>query len=47
LQTNFPNLFLLIVGLVLILAITFMPDGIVGIAQQLWRRMRGGRRAPA
>jgi branched-chain amino acid transport system permease protein len=47
LQTRFPNLFLLIVGVVLILAITFMPNGILGIAQQGWRWIKGswlGRR---
>jgi len=47
LQTRFPNLFLLIVGMVLIVAITFMPNGILGVAQRAWRWLRGGRRAPA
>jgi branched-chain amino acid transport system permease protein len=37
LQTRFPNLFLLIVGMVLILAITFMPNGVLGLGQQTWR----------
>ena len=46
LQTRFPNLFLLIVGMVLILAIAFMPNGILGLAQHVWRKIRGGRRAP-
>jgi ABC-type branched-subunit amino acid transport system permease subunit len=47
LQTRFSNYFLLIVGLVLILAILFMPNGIVGLVQQIWRKIRGGRRASA
>ena len=47
LLTKFPDLYMLIFGLVLILAITFMPNGIFGLGQQIWRRMRGGRRAPA
>jgi branched-chain amino acid transport system permease protein len=46
LLTHFPDLFLLIFGVVLILAILFMPNGILGLAQQLWRTIRGGRRAP-
>ena len=47
LLTKFPDLYMLIFGLVLILAITFMPNGILGLGQQIWRKMRGGRRAPA
>jgi branched-chain amino acid transport system permease protein len=47
LLTRFPDLYMLIFGVVLILAITFMPNGILGLAQEAWRRMRGGRRAPA
>ena len=47
LLTKFPDLYMLIFGLVLILAITFMPNGILGLGQQVWRKMRGGRRAPA
>ena len=47
LLTRFPDLYMLIFGVVLIMAIVFMPNGILGLAQQAWRRMRGGRRAPA
>lgn len=47
LLTRFPDLYMLIFGVVLILAIVFMPAGILGLGQQLWRRMKGGRRAPA
>ena len=46
LVTTFPDLYMLIFGVVLILAILFMPNGIVGLAQQAWRAIRGGRRAP-
>ncbi len=47
LLTRFPDLYMLIFGAVLILAIVFMPNGIVGLAQMAWNKMRGGRRAPA
>ncbi len=47
LLTNFPDLYMLIFGVVLILAIVFMPNGIVGLAQLAWGKLRGGRRAPA
>jgi len=47
LLSTFPDLFMLIFGVVLILAIVFMPNGIIGLAQQVWQKIRGGRRAPA
>ena len=47
LLTRFPDLYMLIFGVVLILAIVFMPMGIMGLAQQVWLKIRGGRRAPA
>ena len=47
LLTRFPDLYMLIFGVVLILAIVFMPLGAVGLIQQVWRKIRGGRRAPA
>jgi branched-chain amino acid transport system permease protein len=47
LLTRIPDLYMLIFGVVLIVAIVFMPNGIVGLAMQIWRRIRGGRRAPA
>ncbi len=43
LLSNFPDLFMLIFGVVLIIAIVFMPNGIVGVLQQGWRRIRQGR----
>jgi branched-chain amino acid transport system permease protein len=47
LLTRFPDLYMLIFGVVLILAILFLPNGILGLIQQLWRKIRGGARAPA
>jgi branched-chain amino acid transport system permease protein len=47
LLTRFPDLYMLIFGVVLILAILFMPNGILGLAQDVWGKIRGGRRAPA
>jgi len=53
LLTRFPDLYMLIFGVVLILAITFMRNGIIGLAAAVWdkirgtRRERGGRSAPA
>jgi ABC-type branched-subunit amino acid transport system permease subunit len=38
---------MLIFGVVLIVAILFMPNGVLGLLQGLWRRIRGVRRAPA
>jgi branched-chain amino acid transport system permease protein len=47
LLTRFPDLYMVIFGAVLILAILFLPNGIFGLIQQLWRKIRGGARAPA
>ncbi|MHB0979335.1 MAG: branched-chain amino acid ABC transporter permease [Thermoleophilia bacterium] len=47
LLTRFPDLYMLIFGVVLILAILFMPNGVLGLAQRVWRKTRGGGRAPA
>jgi branched-chain amino acid transport system permease protein len=47
LLTRVPDAYMLIFGLVLIVAILFMPNGVLGLGQDLWRRIRGGRRAPA
>lgn len=50
LLTTFPELFMLIFGAVMILAILFLPNGVMGLIQQLWRRIRGrrgGANAPA
>lgn len=47
LLTRFPDLYMLIFGVVLIVAILFMPNGVLGLLQGIWRRIRGGRRASA
>jgi ABC-type branched-subunit amino acid transport system permease subunit len=38
---------MLLFGLVLIVAILFLPNGVLGLIQKLWRRIKGGARAPA
>ncbi|MCX8033601.1 MAG: branched-chain amino acid ABC transporter permease [Thermoleophilia bacterium] len=47
LLTRFPDLFMLLFGLIMVLAIAFLPNGVSGLAQQAWRKLRGGARAPA
>jgi branched-chain amino acid transport system permease protein len=44
LLTTFPELFMIIFGLVMIIAVLFLPNGIVGLVQQMWRVAR--RKAP-
>jgi branched-chain amino acid transport system permease protein len=43
--TKFPEVYMLIFGLVLIGAILYMPDGLVGLISKIWKRSSGGRRA--
>jgi len=47
LLTRFPDLFMLLFGLIMVLAIAFLPNGVSGLAQRTWRKLRGGARAPA
>jgi branched-chain amino acid transport system permease protein len=47
LLTAFPDLYMLLFGIVLILSMLFMPNGILGLGQMVWGKIRGGRRAPA
>jgi len=47
LLTSFPDLYMLLFGVVLILSMLFMPNGIVGLIKVIWGKIRGGRRAPA
>jgi branched-chain amino acid transport system permease protein len=47
LVTAAPNAFMLIFGAVLIISILFMPNGILGLAQQGWRWMRRRLSGPA
>jgi branched-chain amino acid transport system permease protein len=43
LQTSYPEWFMIIFGLVMIIAVLFLPNGIVGLAQQAWGKVRGLR----
>jgi len=47
LQTKFPEVYMLIFGAVLIATVLFMRDGLVGVVQKVWRRLRviGGQNA--
>jgi len=45
LQTKFPEVYMLIFGLVLIATVLFMRDGLVGLIQKGWRRVSGGQHA--
>lgn len=38
--TSFPELYMLIFGAILLVAITFMPNGLVGLIQNIYTRMR-------
>jgi len=43
--TRFPELYMLIFGVVLVVAILYLPNGLVGLIQRLWKRSTGGQRA--
>ncbi len=43
--TRFPELYMLIFGIVLVVAILYLPNGLVGLIQRLWKRSTGGQRA--
>jgi len=45
LLTKFPYYYMLIFGIVLIIAIIYLPDGLTGLVQRLWRRRLGGQHA--
>ena len=45
LQTKFSEIYMISFGVVLVLAILYMPDGLTGLIQKLWRRITGGKRA--
>ena len=45
LQTDYPHHYMLLFGLILIASILYLPNGLVGIIQKLWTRIRGGKRA--
>jgi branched-chain amino acid transport system permease protein len=39
--TRFPYHYMLIFGIIMVVAILYMPDGLVGLIQQLWKRTSG------
>jgi branched-chain amino acid transport system permease protein len=43
--TSFPYYYMLIFGVVLVAAILYMPKGLVGLVQKLWKRAVGGQHA--
>jgi len=45
LLTKFPYYYMLTFGIVLIAVIVYLPDGLVGLIQRLWRRRLGGQHA--
>jgi branched-chain amino acid transport system permease protein len=47
LMTTFPESNMLIFGIILIVAILYLPNGLVGLIQSIWKRITGARRAPA
>jgi branched-chain amino acid transport system permease protein len=47
LLTRFPYYYMLIFGIILIVTILYLPEGLVGLVQRLWRRISGGRHAHA
>jgi branched-chain amino acid transport system permease protein len=47
LLTRFPYHYMIIFGVMLLVAIMYLPEGITGLIKAGWRRMMGGKRAPA
>jgi branched-chain amino acid transport system permease protein len=45
LLTKFPYYYMLTFGIVLIVVIIYLPDGLTGLVQRLWRRRLGGQNA--
>jgi branched-chain amino acid transport system permease protein len=43
--TKLPELYMLIFGIVLVVAILYLPNGLVGLIQRLWKRSTGGQHA--
>jgi branched-chain amino acid transport system permease protein len=40
--TRFPYYYMLIFGIILLVAILYLPDGLVGLIGKSWRRLTGG-----
>ena len=47
LLTRFPYYYMLGFGIILIVTILYLPEGLVGLGQKSWRRISGGQRAHA
>jgi branched-chain amino acid transport system permease protein len=45
LLTKFPYYYMLVFGIILVLAILYLPNGLIGLVQKLWKRWSGGRHA--
>jgi branched-chain amino acid transport system permease protein len=43
--TRFPYHYMLIFGIIMVVAILYMPDGLVGLVQKLWKRISGTKYA--
>jgi len=43
--TRFPYHYMLIFGIIMVLAIVYLPDGVVGLLQNLWKRIAGRNHA--
>jgi branched-chain amino acid transport system permease protein len=43
--TRFPEIYMLIFGAILVVAILYLPDGLVGLIQKLWKRISGRKHA--
>jgi branched-chain amino acid transport system permease protein len=45
LVTRFPYYYMLIFGIIMLVAILYMPEGLVGLIQKLWKRISGTKHA--
>lgn len=45
--TRFPYYYMLIFGVVLIITVLYLPEGLIGLIGKIWRRIRGGHYAAA
>jgi len=43
--TRFAYYYMLIFGIIMVVAILYLPDGLVGLIQKLWKRISGGKHA--
>ena len=45
LLTKFPYHYMLIFGVILLVSIMYLPEGITGLIRTVWQRLTGGKRA--